>query len=627
MPSKHSHQEFSYAAYDDSNKFVQLCVSEYGPSMSGDEMRKLSQFYLSHPRGWTGPKGSSTASEPTSSYKGAISGELNFSNLVREGIRGQTMDKGGDPLEFMKIEEGLELVWDFAKNKAKSLEEIATGMINVGAQGLILYYSQQAKLQAKINESTSLTGQMSKDFRDTIMESSIYANRLGISFKDISDGMVELIRSSGRFKLINEETINKISLTSKVFFDSYREGVLSIEEFQKVSRGASDSMEAIEKMGKSSLGLGLNAKTTVKDMVTNIDKLNQFGFKNGIEGLTRMVQKAQMLRMDLNNAFKIAEEVMDPTKALEMAANLQVIGGAVDAFNDPIRMMWMATNDAEGLQDALIKSAESLVSFNQESETFEIVGADLRRARAMADALGMEFKELTNLAVQSAQRTSAAADLMSTGLILDDEDREFLTNISQMKDGRMVIEAKDERGNAIEIALDSMTKTQADYLLSQKQQFEEMDQMDIARQQVSLIENMERDISFLAATARAEAAKELQGMALDFGYDPNKYEKMMRDFTTEAQLDVINSIYGSTEGLSKSIQDAYKKMDEADRNNTTSQSTNTPQTIHHTHSSDVATDQMARQIMGNPAIESRIIDGEGQYTVINGNVSSVNPRA
>ena len=80
-------------------------------------------------------------------------------------------------------------------------------------------------------------------------------------------------------------------------------------------------------------------------------------------------------------------------------------------------------------------------------------------------------KQLTNLAVQSAQRTSAAADLMSTGLILEEEDREFLTNIAQMKGGRMVVETVDKRGNDIEIALESMTKEQAQYLLSQREDF------------------------------------------------------------------------------------------------------------------------------------------------------------
>lgn len=557
------------------------------------------------------------------SYSSALSGNIDFGGLVKDAIQGQTLDKGGSNLEFTGILDSINLVWDMSNNKMRSAKEIMTGMANMGLQGMVLYYSQQAKLLNQINEKTSLTGKMSKDFRDSIMDASIFANRLGISFDEVMNGMVTLIKSSERFKLIGEDTINKISLTSKVFFDSYEEGILAIEEFQKVSRGASDSMGSISEIGHKSLELGLNAKSTVKYMVTNIAKLNQYGFKNGIEGLTRMVQKAQMLRMDLNDSFKIAKDVMDPTRALEMAANLQVIGGAVDAFNDPIRMMWMATNDAEGLQDALIGSAESLVTFNQNSGAFEIVGADLRRARAMAGELGMDFDKLTNLAVQSAQRTSAAADLMLTGLQMSDEDRDFLTNIAQMDSGQMVIETKDKRGNDIKIALDAMTKEQADYLLSQKEEFAKMDDdMDIARQQVTLIENMERDISFLAATARAEIGDWLQDAILGSDFSSVEYEKEIRKFMSESQTELVDELIDSLGGKNKVLVQALKEQQKQGKlkDNSIPQTTNHVHsgTVNHIITTDVAQDEAAKKIINDPYAQFKI-NGTGknedlQYT-------------
>jgi len=539
------------------------------------------------------------------SYKKAISGDLNIGKIMTKAIQGQSIDKGGDPFEFTEIEDGINLVFDSANNRVKSFGEIWQGILNMGSLGLLTYFSQQAKLLNQINEKTSLTGKMSEDFRESIMDASVYANRLGISFSKVADGMEQLITESGRFKLINEDTINKLSLTSKVFFDSFSDGVSSFEEFQKVSRGARDAMDAIDKAGHSTLELGLNAKTTVKTMVKELEKLNQFGFKDGIDGLTRMVQKAQMLRMDLNNAFSIAESVMDPTKALELAANLQVIGGSIGAFNDPIRMMWMATNDIEGLQDALIGTAEGLATFNQESGSFEIVGADLRRAHAMAGALGMDLKELTNLAVQSAQRTSAAADLMSTGLILDEEDREFLTNISQMKGGRMVIETVDENGKNIEIALDSMSKDQADYLLSQKEQFKEMSTMDIARHQVTLIENLNRDVSFMAATARVEAGKTLTNVAERFGFDPTLFAEYSKGAIDKAQMSMLQLMGSENSDLSRLVSQV---LDKQEVNKSTGVHNTVAGTVTHTHihTSPVVLDDVKRNTINDPQYKSEI---------------------
>jgi hypothetical protein len=102
---------------------------------------------------------------------------------------------------------------------------------------------------------------------------------------------------------------------------------------------------------------------------------------------------------------------------------------------------------------------------------------------------------------------------MASGLQMKDEDKEFLTNLSQMKGGRMVIEVpkslQEQLGNQTEIALETMTQNQTDLLLSQKKAFEDMKMEDIARQQVTVMENIERDVSYLRAVARVGIGKEV----------------------------------------------------------------------------------------------------------------------
>ena len=62
---------------------------------------------------------------------------------------------------------------------------------------------------------------------------------------------------------------------------------------------------------------------------------------------------------------------------------------------------------------------------------------------------------------------------MGTGLQMDDKDKEFLTNLAQMKEGKMVIEVpkslQEQLGlHGTTVALDTITKNQADLLLAQK---------------------------------------------------------------------------------------------------------------------------------------------------------------
>jgi len=201
----------------------------------------------------------------------------------------------------------------------------------------------------------------------------------------------------------------------------------------------------IEKAGRGSIALGLQAQKVTKELGSNIGKINEYGFQNGIQGLTKMVQKSIEFRMSMETAFKVADDVMDPDKAIDMAANLQAIGGAIGDFNDPLKLMYMATNNVEGLQDALIGVAGSLATYNEEQGRFEITGVNLRKAKAMAAELGISYSELANGAIAAAERSSAASELMASGLSLSDEQQEFLTNISTMKGGRMTIELQSDK--------------------------------------------------------------------------------------------------------------------------------------------------------------------------------------
>ena len=360
----------------------------------------------------------------------------NWFQMGQEVLNRRLSDSFKNSGENITPKQAIEIVFD-EKGDFKSFEEMLDSGKKLVQDRILDVIEQTFDLQRRINQETSLTGKLSSDWRDDIMMAYTELSRVGILFPDIERSMVKLIQDAGRFKLVNQETIELIGKTSKVFFDSMEDGVSAISEYQKVSKGAADAMESIKDVGLESLGLGLNAKETVKLLTENISKLNQYGFEKGEKGLAKMIKQAQQLKMDIGHAFKIAEDVMDPTKALDLAANIQVIGGAVSSFMDPIKMMYMATNNAEGLQQAIVDVAESLVSFDEESQTFKIMGADLRRARALADQMGMSLEELTNIGIQSSQRTSAAMDIMSTGLNVKDEDKEFLTNLAQMKGGKI----------------------------------------------------------------------------------------------------------------------------------------------------------------------------------------------
>lgn len=404
----------------------------------------------------------------------------------------------------------------------------------------IEYIDQQRQLLETINQETGILNETSDGLRREITNTIPVAAQLGISFQEMASSVTDMVVESGRFKLIDSQTIERVALASK-FVGTMNDTMKMMPSFQEISMGVADATKVIEKSGLSSTKLGLNARETVKTLSTNLEKLNQFGFKAGIDGLNRMVQKAQELRMSMETVLGIADKVMDPEKALEMSANLQVIGGSLGDFNDPIKMMYMATNDVEGLQDALAKSAESLVTFNQEQGRFQIFGGDLRRAKAMAAEMGISYKELSNIAIQSAQRTSAAADLMSSGLQMSDEDREFITNMAQMKDGKMVIEVPETMRKSLgmdmkqtTLALDSLDEKMLQGIMVQKEGFAELKIEDIAQRQYTVMSNIEHSVNAILYRLQNSVGNVISGAVNTAGINrdtKNSVNSMIYDAT------------------------------------------------------------------------------------------------
>jgi hypothetical protein len=312
--------------------------------------------------------------------------------------------------------------------------------------------------------------------------------------ENLGELVTGLGEKSGRFNLLSQKTMENSLVTTRAFGSSLRDMSETMSEFEKVGFGAADTLLKIDTAGRSSISLGLNAKKTTEMLKTDIGKLNEYGFSNGVQGLNRMIQKSLEFRTNMNDVFKIADKVMSPDSAIELTANLQVLGGAIGDFNDPLKLMYMATNNVEGLQDALIGAAGGLATYNKEQGKFEVTGANLRRAKEMADKLGMSTGDLNKTAIAAQERILANNVLLAKGFDMNSKDREFLTNMSQMKDGKMSItipeSLSDKFGKQTEVTLDSLTQAQIDVLKENRKAFENMSPEQIAKEQFSTVKQI-----------------------------------------------------------------------------------------------------------------------------------------
>jgi hypothetical protein len=457
-------------------------------------------------------------------------------------------------------------------NISSVLETISKNGLSVntlmnGSKDIIQQISNQlaieSQLRTDINEKTGLAGDLSKDVREQMIQSTSLAMRFGYGIEDITGAYENLVSESGRFNVVNQTTLEGALGVSRAFIGDFKEVGKVYNEFEKVGFGARSAIEAIDKAGRESQGIGLRGKTTVKDIRDNIEKLNQYGFQKGIDGLAQMSRKAAEFRMNMGEAFKVADNVMDPDKAIELSANLQVLGGAIGAFNDPLKLMYMATNNVEGLQDALIEAAGSLAVYNSEQGRFEITGVNLRRAKEMAAQLGVDYKELTKSAIASQERLAASSDLMAKGFDMNEKDKEFLINMSRMDGGRMVIDVPKSLQESLgikdtQVALTDLSEKQAKLLKDYQQELGSMTSEEVARDQFESIINIQRDVNSMVTLARMRLTSGIRGEGgLNLDNITKGLQNQLTEYTNKVQKGESGTII---EDLKTNIQSTIDEI-------------------------------------------------------------------
>jgi hypothetical protein len=380
-------------------------------------------------------------------------------------------------------------------NITGALQSILGGALGAAQDIMKDLAETQARLFDVSNKSGTFVGELGGNMREELSDAMVTTTKLGMTVDDFLKSTETLLTSSGRMALYSKEAITEGVLASIAYTKSSTTLLENNEAFRNVGYGLQDAAKVITAAGQKTLELGLNAKVLTETLVKNIGKLNEFGFQGGVAGLTRMSQQAQSLNFNMDNTLKIANDLFDPNKAIDMAANLSMIGGAIGDFGDPLRMIYDATNNVEGLQTSLINASKSLATFNSAQGRFEVTGANLRRAKAMADTFGISMSDLTNLAVKANVQFQAMSQIRSIFPEASKEQQEFIKNLSTMKDGKIGISIPNEvaekfgvidkvKDGFIEFSeFAKLDSSKRDQLIKEQQKIAAMKPEDVARGQ------------------------------------------------------------------------------------------------------------------------------------------------
>ena len=328
-----------------------------------------------------------------------------------------------------------------------------------------------------------------KSMREQFAKATMDVLQFGGNLDDVANTFSAINKVMGKNTMLSaQELSNMVAIQKSAGITAEEMGSL-IEAFDSIGVGVQEAVGSIDDMAAKARSLGLNVNTFLSTTAKNLKLVNSYGFKDGVEGLTRMVARSQALRIDMTSVKGLAADLLNPEKAIELAAEFQNLGGAIGALGDPFQLMNMGQNDMEGLQNAIIDATKASVQFNSQTKRFEISALEMRRLRAFASATGQDYEQLADSAVRAAKETQAFEDIKF--LDVDSDKKQLVANLAKLnKDGKLEIQLPN-MDKAVELT--ELTAKQVEDAYGQLKKQDEQNQMsaiDIAKAQLSTLESI-----------------------------------------------------------------------------------------------------------------------------------------
>ena len=505
--------------------------------------------YGSQPQGWTKMSDDekleaiyNAGTSKSSSNLSKSSQNLNANLSQTTNLLDSSLDKYKDLVTLSEEQEGYQ-------NNINALQLIAQEALE-----------REAKIRKTIVQDLGQVGQLQVMQNETIQQASIEAQRYGIELEDVLRTVSDLSSALGRNVLISDEDISRLA----IFQESVGLGTGAAADMMKFFDQMGFSIgEAIDKgneMATVARQMGVNVKDFMGTVSDNMKMMNMYNFADGVKGFAKMAAQAQKLGISMSTTAAIAEKVMDPEGAIELAANLQVVGGAVGDLADPFKLMYQATNDLGGLQESLVQAGQDLAMFNEETGEISFPPTAQRQLRAMASALDMNKEEFAEM-IKLQAKFKNMQNQFSFELEGREDMQEFVTSMASLNQQTGKYEIKvPGLDKAVEI--EDLTAKQLD-ALKEVQDQQQMTEKELMAEQTSILKSINNNIkaadaAILGGVAEGLNASELVttlSQSISDAFSSNELGNLSDAIAGFAETGVENIFGEDIEGITTGIKE------------------------------------------------------------------------
>ena len=245
--------------------------------------------------------------------------------------------------------------------------------------------------------------------------------------------------------LLGETTQDLFVAANAVGLSSEKVGAM-VGDFQDAGIQVGLIRDTLQETVNIARSIGVNTNAVFEIVQKNLGSLNEYGFERGTSGLSSMAAKAAMMRTDMTKILDFAEKVFSPEGAINAVSAFQRLGVAVGDLADPFRLMYLASEDVEELQNQVVKMTSSMTYFDEKTKSFKVFPNAKRDLREISNETGIAYDELVKMSVSQQKLNMIAKDFRIQGI--DEESKMFISNLAQynqQRGGFTVKIGKDEK--------------------------------------------------------------------------------------------------------------------------------------------------------------------------------------
>lgn len=296
----------------------------------------------------------------------------------------------------------------------EGVTDTANGIVDFGRENESIYKKTGLTMGFSGEGFTKYMQNMQSKLSETFDITAEQASQMLSSYAD----------TSGRMLLFTSDNYNQMEVVARSFGTTSAEISSIMGEMNIFNVSIEDGTNMLDEMHDTLTKMGLTTSKFSKELANNLKLAQKYNFKGGVENMMKLTAWAEKTRFNLQNATTFAEKMMSNniTEVLETTANLQVLGGNVGLYADPMAMMWEAGNDMEAFakrQSAMF--ADISGTFDASTGTTTFSEFEFRKARAIAEKMGINYEDILNQARES--NKMARVNKVLAGYNLEEDEK------------------------------------------------------------------------------------------------------------------------------------------------------------------------------------------------------------